>query len=66
MFSCKNHSPFPRQFIFVKPSGIFQSIEEVSAKIPDMILFQIGEAPVIPEAILLIGELSLFPTQVRY
>ena len=47
------------------PSGTFQSIEGEALRTVDIILFQIGAAPVIPEAILLIGELSLFPTQVK-
>ncbi len=46
------------------PSGVFQSIEGALSNTADIISFQIGEAPVTPEAIWLIGELSLFPTQV--
>ena len=75
--SSKNHSCFVRQpsqgrvpvaeqiFILLTPSGTFQSIEGSVFNIAVMILFQIGEAPVTPEATLLIGELSLLPTQVN-
>ena len=73
--SSKNHSclvgqllqgrvPVMEQiFTLLTPSGAFQSIEGLSARIADKILFQIGEAPVTPEAMRLMGELSLLPTQ---
>lgn len=46
--------------ILATPSGIVISV--AGDKRVDIILFQIVEAPVNPEAILLIGELSLLPT----
>src|SRR3990167_4943984 len=77
LYSSKNHSwrvgqplqgrvPVIVQILtLLIPSGAFQSIEGESARITNIILFQIGAAPVIPETIRLMDELSLFPTHVR-
>jgi hypothetical protein len=45
------------------PAGTPQFLLAVFARSAENILFQMGDAPVIPDAILAIGELSLLPTQ---